>query len=59
MILRFVKAFFINRTDYIYQRKYETCDQAKRSIFLYFEAYYNRIRRHSGIDYMSPVNSEQ
>ncbi|MBA2483454.1 MAG: IS3 family transposase [Nitrosomonas sp.] len=39
--------------------KYETRDQAKRSIFCNIEAYYNRIRRHSGIEYMSPVNYEQ
>lgn len=38
---------------------YETRDQAKRSVFWYIEAYYNRIRRHSSLDYQSPVNFEK
>lgn len=50
--------FHTLKVELVYQRRYETRDQAKRSIFWYIEAYYNRVRRHSGIDYMSPVNFE-
>ncbi len=51
--------FHTLKTELVYQRKYEMRDQARRSIFWYIEAYYNRIRRHSGIDYMSPIDYEQ
>ncbi|MFT5259543.1 MAG: putative transposase [Saprospiraceae bacterium] len=50
--------FHTLKVELVYQRKYETRDQAKRSIFWYIEAYYSRVRRHSGIDYMSPLNFE-
>ena len=50
--------FHTLKVELIYQRNYETRDQAKRSIFWYIEAYYNRVRRHSGIDYLSPINFE-
>jgi len=50
--------FHTLKTELVYQRQYETRNQARRSIFWYIEAYYNRIRRHSSIDYMSPVNYE-
>lgn len=50
--------FHTLKVELVYQRRYETRDQAKRSIFWYIEAYYNRVRRHSGIDYKSPINFE-
>lgn len=50
--------FHTMKVELIYQRNYQTEDQARRSIFWYIEAYYNRIRRHSGINYQSPVNYE-
>lgn len=50
--------FHTLKVELVYQRHYETRDQAKRSIFWYIEAYYNRVRRHSGIDYKSPVDFE-
>ena len=51
--------FHTLKTELVYRRQYETRNQARHSIFWYIEAYYNRIRRHSSIDYMSPVNYEQ
>tara|TARA_R110002073_G_scaffold335986_2_gene529737 strand:+ start:260 stop:760 length:501 start_codon:yes stop_codon:yes gene_type:complete len=46
------------KVELVCQRRDETREQAKRSIFWYIEAYYNRVRRHSGIDYKSPINFE-
>ncbi|HVZ40968.1 MAG TPA: IS3 family transposase, partial [Candidatus Kapabacteria bacterium] len=34
-------------------------DDARRSIFDYIEAFYNRERLHSTLDYRSPVEFEQ
>ena len=50
--------FHTLKVELIYQRKYKFRTQAKRSIFWYIEAYYNRVRRHSGIDYQSPIDFE-
>ena len=50
--------FHTLKVELVYQRQYDTREQAKRSIFWYIEAYYNRIRRHSGINYKSPINFE-
>jgi putative transposase len=50
--------FHTLKVELVYQRRYETREQAKRSIFWYIEAYYNRVRRHSGINYKSPIDFE-
>ena len=34
-------------------------EDAQTEIFEYIEMYYNPIRRHSSLNYMSPVNFEQ
>jgi len=39
-------------------RSFENIDQAQTEIFEYIEIYYNRKRRHSGIQYCSPENYE-
>ena len=38
---------------------FQTRGQAKQTIFEYVECFYNRIRRHSSLGYMSPVTYEQ
>ena len=40
-------------------RSYGTRDEAKQDIFKYIELYYNRVRMHSALDYMSPVEYER
>ena len=40
-------------------RSYGTRDEAKQDIFKYIELYYNRVRMHSTLDYMSPVEYER
>jgi len=51
--------FHTLKTELVYQHQYETRAQARQSVFWYIEAYYNRIRRHSSIGYMSPINYEK
>ena len=41
------------------QRIYASHDEARGEIFVYLEMYYNRIRRHSTLGYMSPLIYEQ
>ncbi len=34
-------------------------EQAKQAVFEYIECYYNRVRRHSTIGWLSPLNFEK
>lgn len=38
---------------------YSSHDEARLELFTYMEVYYNRVRRHSTLDYVSPLNYEQ
>lgn len=38
--------------------RYETREQLRREVFEYIEAYYNTVRRHSTINYISPADFE-
>jgi transposase InsO family protein len=40
-------------------RLYRTRDEARPDLFFYIEAFYNRRRRHSSLDYLSPEAYEQ
>lgn len=42
------------KTELVYHEKYATREQARRSIFEYIEVFYNRVRRHSSLGYLSP-----
>jgi transposase InsO family protein len=42
------------KTELVYQEKYKTRAQARQSIFEYMEVFYNRLRRHSSLGYVSP-----
>ena len=46
------------KVELIHGVRYTTREEAKRAIFDYIETYYNRIRRHSSIGYMSPAAFE-
>ena len=52
----FFKSLKTERTD---RKVYRTRDDARADVFDYVERFYNRIRRHSTIDYISPVQFEQ
>jgi putative transposase len=42
------------KTELVYHEKYKTREQARQSIFEYIEVFYNRVRRHSSLGYVSP-----
>jgi putative transposase len=51
--------FHTLKTELVYFEKYQTRQEARGSVFEYIEVFYNRIRRHSSLDYCSPVEFEQ
>lgn len=53
------ESFFATlKNELVYLTKYKTKDAAKSSIFEYIELFYNRIRRHSYLNYESPTDFE-
>jgi putative transposase len=50
--------FHTLKTELTYFENYQTREEAKSSIFEYIEVFYNRQRRHSALDYKSPVDFE-
>ena len=50
--------FHTLKTELVHHRQYATRAEAKRDIFAYIEGFYNRTRRHSAIDYISPIEME-
>ncbi|CAI8197508.1 MAG: Uncharacterised protein [Arcobacter lacus] len=54
------KSFFKSlKTDLVYQNIFYTKNQAKQEIFKYIEFFYNRIRPHSYLGNLSPVEFEE
>jgi putative transposase len=51
--------FHTLKTEHVYFERYETREQAKKSIFEYVEVFYNRQRRHSTLNYMTPLTFER
>jgi hypothetical protein len=47
------------KSELVHQRTYHTHDEARPDLFFYIEAFYNRRRRHSALDYLSPEAYEQ
>ena len=50
--------FHTLKTELIFWHKYKTRDEARQDIFNYIETFYNRERRHSKLDYISPTDYE-
>jgi len=46
------------KTELVHHEKYATRDQARASIFEYIEVFYNRVRLHSSLGYVSPDTFE-
>ena len=46
------------KTELVHQREYPDRDAARRDLFAYVEAYYNRRRLHSAIGYITPEQAE-
>ena len=54
-----VESFFHTiKTELVGFEDYPTRDQARTSLFEYIEVFYNRMRRHSTLNYRSPVQFE-
>jgi len=43
------------KVEEVYRKKYLNFEIAKRNIFDYIEVFYNRIRKHSKLEYLSPI----
>lgn len=50
--------FHTLKTELVYWESYKTRNEAKSSIFKFIEGFYNRRRRHSYLNYLSPYNFE-
>jgi transposase InsO family protein len=50
--------FHTLKTESVYFERYRTRAEARQSIFEYIEVFYNRIRRHSSLGYLSPLEFE-
>jgi transposase InsO family protein len=46
------------KTEHVYRRQFRSREEAKGSIFLWIEGWYNRRRRHSALGYKSPEHFE-
>ena len=54
-----IESFFGTlKTELVHQREYPDRDAARRDLFAYVEAYYNRRRLHSAIGYITPEQAE-
>ncbi|MCJ8314821.1 MAG: IS3 family transposase, partial [Saccharospirillaceae bacterium] len=54
-----MESFFHSmKTELTYHERYKNRQKAKQSIFKYIEIFYNRERRHSFINYLSPYKYE-
>lgn len=47
------------KTELVYRANFKTREEAKQAIFQWIETWYNRQRRHSALEYMSPVEYEK
>jgi len=55
-----MESFFSRlKVELIYAENYKKVEDARAGIFEYIEIFYNRLRRHSAIGYISPYEYEQ
>lgn len=55
-----MESFFRSyKVEEVYWAEYETHEQATRGVIDYIDRFYNRIRRHSSLGYVSPIEFEQ
>jgi putative transposase len=47
------------KSEWVHHRVYHSRNQARAEVFFYIESFYNRHRRHSALDYLSPEAYEQ
>ena len=46
------------KSEHVHRQRYATREQAKSSVFEWIEVFYNRQRRHSSLEYLSPESFE-
>jgi transposase InsO family protein len=51
--------FHTLKVELVHGRRWATRDEARRDLFSYIEAYYNRARMHSALGYLTPEQAEQ
>jgi transposase InsO family protein len=55
-----MESFFSRlKVELIYAENYKSAEEARAGIFEYIELFYNKVRRHSAINYLSPNDYEQ
>lgn len=54
-----MESFFATLKTECVLRRYSSRDEARRCLFDYIEVWYNRSRRHSSLDYLSPDDYER
>ena len=55
-----MESFFSRlKVELIYAEQYQSIEEAKSGIFEYIEIFYNRLRRHSALGYISPAEFER
>ena len=50
--------FHTLKTELVMHRDYQTREEARTDLFEYIEMFYNPIRQHAALDYLSPVQFE-
>ena len=43
------------KSELVYLNRYETRDEARQAVFEYVEVFYNRLRRHASLGYLTPA----
>ena len=55
-----MESFFSSmKTERLSRKVYRTREEARSDVFDYIERFYNPVRKHSKLDFLSPVDSEQ
>lgn len=55
-----MESFFASlKKELVHREEYATREQAKASVFEYIEVFYNRVRRHSSLGFVSPAEYER
>ena len=50
--------FHTLKVELVHRTRFETREQARRELFAYIETYYNRLRIHSALGYITPEQAE-
>lgn len=51
--------FHTLKVELVHRQRYDTRDEARKSIFEYIKSFYNRVRLHSALGYVSPEAYER